>query len=147
MAGQAEDADDAVADHGHQLRTGAGALGETAHIVAHSSGENAPREDPSFTEDRQDTHNNLKLACANCHNEIDKQIVAETMTVDLLRELKKAHEDEILHLTGLVSDRRTVMLRVRYLRDSAMVVDADAATTAVTGSPVWTTAAVVAGSI
>ncbi|MFV9454769.1 SAVED domain-containing protein [Rhodococcus sp. NM-2] len=107
-------------------------LGEAAHIVAHSSGENAPRADAAFAEDRRDTHNNLMLACANCHTEIDKQIVAETMTVDLLRELKKAHEDEILHLTGLVSDRRTVMLRVHgYLRDSAMVVDADAATTAI----------------
>jgi hypothetical protein len=52
------------------------------------------------------------LACDICHKEIDHKRAVGVMTVEELRRRKHQHEDMIRHLTGLLPDQRTVVLRM-----------------------------------
>ncbi len=107
-------------------------VGEGAHIVGQAQAERSPRGMSELPLDRRDTPENVLLACANCHNEIDKAKVAEVVTAQMLQERKAAHEAEIRHQTGLTADRRTTVLRMfGAIRGAMMRVDATDAATAV----------------
>lgn len=104
-------------------------LGEAAHIVGQSNTPRSPRgtgsDLPAADRDKAD---NLLLACASCHTEIDKQLAAKVLTVDELHRRKRLHENQIRHQTGLTTDQRTTVLRVQgWVRGAAMELSKDTA--------------------
>jgi hypothetical protein len=87
-------------------------LGEGAHIVGQKMSAGSPRGLDPLPEDARDTADNVLLACETCHKEIDHKRAAHLMTTEELHRRKREHEDLIMHLTGLVPDQRTVVLRL-----------------------------------
>jgi hypothetical protein len=87
-------------------------LGEGAHVVGQKRSARSPRGLDSMPVGERDTADNVMLACGTCHEEIDHKQATGVMTVDELRRRKQEHEDLIRHLTGLLPDQRTVMLRM-----------------------------------
>lgn len=85
-------------------------LGELAHIVGQQPTAGSPRG--SHELDERDAADNLVLVCANEHDEIDAPETLSVFTVDKLRELKRAHEDRIRHVTDLAGDRTTTVVRM-----------------------------------
>lgn len=107
-------------------------LGEGAHIVGREDSTRSARgKNPMPVEDRDDI-DNLMLACASCHNEIDKKRAEDFLDVGLLRNLKRQHEADIKTQTGLLGDRRTAIIRVAgTIRGDAMQLPRRAAAEAV----------------
>lgn len=60
----------------------------------------------------RDTADNVLLACASCHNEIDDQLAAQILNIDTLVQLKRDHEQRIRHVTTLPAERRSLVLRM-----------------------------------
>ena len=87
-------------------------LGELAHIVAQADSENAPRGLSDLPPEERDVAENLMLACAHCHSDIDKRSQALQLDADLLRTLKERHETRIRRVTELAAREKTVVLRV-----------------------------------
>lgn len=108
-------------------------LGEGAHIVGQLTTPGSPRgTDSDLPAGDRDKAENMLLACAACHTEIDKQQVTGLLTVEELVRRKTQHEDEIRHQTGLTTDRRTTILRVQgWVRGAAMELSKDTAARAV----------------
>lgn len=75
---------------------------EYAHIIADSN--NGPRANPLFTD--KESAENIIILCPTCHKMIDTD--TKTYTEDVLRELKKNHEERIYYLTSLVNSRKAV---------------------------------------
>jgi hypothetical protein len=107
-------------------------LGEGAHIVGREDSTRSARgKNPMPVEDRDDI-DNLMLACASCHNEIDKKRVEGLLDVHLLRNLKRQHEADIKTQTGLLGDSRTAIIRLAgTIRGDAMQLPRKAAAEAV----------------
>ena len=114
--------------------TGLGvSLGELAHIVGQQHTAGSPRGLHELAVERRDDADNVLLACASCHNEIDKQLVAGILDVDRLRALKAAHEKHIRRLVTLPHEAGTLVLRVAgKLRGDAFDVSRATATRTVT---------------
>lgn len=108
-------------------------LGEGAHIVGQQATSGSPRGlDSELGADDRDKAENILLACASCHTEIDKQQVTGLLTTDELTRRKLQHENQIRHQTGLTTDRRTTVLRVQgWVRGAAMELSKDTAALAV----------------
>jgi SMODS-associated and fused to various effectors sensor domain len=108
-------------------------LGEGAHIVGQLTTPGSPRgADSDLPADDRDKAENILLACASCHTEIDKQQVTGLLTVEELKRRKTQHENEVRHQTGLTTDRRTTVLRVQgWVRGAAMELGKDTAAIAV----------------
>jgi hypothetical protein len=87
-------------------------LGEGAHIVGQKRSAGSPRGLNPLPEQVRNTADNVMLACETCHAEIDHKQAVGVMTVQELRRRKQEHEDLIKHLTGLLPDQRTVVLRM-----------------------------------
>lgn len=111
-------------------------FGQLAHIVGQQESENSPRGlDDDLDEDGRDLADNIVLVCDDEHDELDKRGSRGDFSVELLRTMKREHEERIDHVTGLVGDRRTTVLRVvGLLRGNAVEVDRDAVVAAVIGS-------------
>lgn len=108
-------------------------LGELAHIVGQQPAAGSPRGtvEPLSAVER-DKAENLMLVCAGEHQEIDRDGVLDLFTVDLLRGLKRRHEDWIRRVTGLQPDATTVVLRMLGdVRGQAVELDRATATAAV----------------
>ena len=107
-------------------------LGELAHIVAQSDSERAPRGTAGLPSEERDLAENLMLACAHCHSDIDKEPQAYRLDADWLRELKNRHETRIRAATELAARETTVVLRlVGRIRGAPTEVSALAAVDAV----------------
>jgi len=78
-----------------------------AHIIADREG--GPRGDRELSEELRRDISNLMLLCDRHHRLIDK-IDVEKHTPDLLREMKKKHEDRIELLTSIEEERTTELL-------------------------------------
>lgn len=87
-------------------------LGELAHIVGQQQTEGSPRGLADLAPEERDHADNLMLVCGEEHREIDDPATLDIFTVDLLRTLKRAHEDRIHHVTGLGEDRSTTVIRM-----------------------------------
>lgn len=97
-------------------------LGEGAHIVGQKQTAGSPRGDDALPAAERDFATNILLACSNCHTEIDKLMALTVMTVEELRRRKAQHEAEIAHLTGMVFDRRSTVLRMfGQVKDASVV--------------------------
>ncbi|MBO3272022.1 SAVED domain-containing protein [Hymenobacter defluvii] len=75
--------------------------GEMAHIVGQSQGPKSPRGNHSLAKELRDEVDNLLLLCADHHHTIDDVVARGDYTVEQLHEIKRRHEDRILHVTGL----------------------------------------------
>lgn len=87
-------------------------LGEAAHLVGQTTSQRSPRGLDPLPESERDKAENLMLACGACHDEIDQKLAVGLMTIEKLRTIKRGHEDLIRHLTGMVPDQRTVVVRM-----------------------------------
>ena len=107
-------------------------LGELAHNVGQKdSAKSARGLNPLPVEDR-DSPDNILLACAACHNEIDKEKAAGVIDVPFLAAKKRAHESRIKHQTGLVDSDQTAVLRMAGdIRGDTMALPRGAASMAV----------------
>ncbi|MES2210158.1 MAG: SAVED domain-containing protein [Chloroflexota bacterium] len=107
-------------------------LGELAHIVGAQGTEGSPRGQDAMSEEDRAKAENLLLICANHHDEIDRQGSLDTMTIERLRKIKRAHEEWVAKVTGLDRDRSTAVLRViGNLRGKSVDVPRPAAAAAV----------------
>lgn len=89
--------------------------GEVAHNIGVS--EKGPRGEirPFWISDAS-VHNevdyneidNLLLLCPECHAEVDKN--CEKYPVELLRKMKKEHEDRVRNLTSITEDRKCLLI-------------------------------------
>lgn len=100
-------------------------LGELAHIVGQGEGPKTPRGG-LLDDDVIDDPDNLVLVCPSEHDAIDHKQLVNLASVDVLRELKRHHEQRILHVTSLGHSNRTAVIRmVANLRGSAVEVSRD----------------------
>ncbi|ELS0754605.1 hypothetical protein QQ213_004462 [Vibrio vulnificus] len=68
-------------------------IGEKAHIEA--IGKRGARHNPDLSEDKVNSYDNLMWMCPTHHTMIDKLDDKHIYTVDVLREMKSAHEKDI----------------------------------------------------
>jgi hypothetical protein len=88
-------------------------IGEVAHNVGRSRSKRSPRGQDPLPLDQRDKAANLLLLCRNEHRIADtRRLEDQRFTVDYLDRLKVEHEQAIHHLTSLVADRGTLVLRV-----------------------------------
>jgi len=107
-------------------------FGELAHIVGQAPTAESPRALDDLDPAERDDPENLVLICEDEHEEIDKRGTRDLFAVDLLREMKRAHEERIRHVTSFAADRSTVVLRViGQLRGTSVEVDTEATASAV----------------
>ena len=78
-------------------------LGELAHIVGQSDGALAPRGLSHLSKSERNLAENLLLACAHCHNDIDKRLQAKRLDVHWLLMIKQRHEQRIRQATDLAA--------------------------------------------
>src|SRR5215475_12302550 len=93
----------------HPITLTPGNFAQMAHIVAFK--EDGPRGKsplrPAYINDVV----NLMLLCPQCHKLIDDH--PDMYPVSVLQKYKEAHEDRILHVTGLGPDRKTTVVQLR----------------------------------
>ena len=110
-------------------------LGELAHIVGQQDNALSPRGQHPLPRSERDNADNVILACASCHQEIDHQRVTGILDVEALRAFKSAHERRIRHLVTLPDDRRSLVLRmVGQLRGNAVEISHVTAAATVTAN-------------
>ncbi len=98
-------------------------IGEVCHIVGQSSA--GPRGDSDLPPAQRDKYSNLILLCRNHHKMVDDQ--PGEYTVDLLQEMKKAHETWVTgSLQGFDSDeQRDKEIYATYVEEFAIRGDLD----------------------
>ena len=90
-------------------------FGEIAHNIAASKGGPRGDKDPFWhidpAIDNETDYNaidNLLLLCPECHAEVDKN--SKKYPVELLRKMKKSHEDRIRTLTSITEERECILV-------------------------------------
>lgn len=86
-------------------------FGEKAHNVGVGSGK-SPRSFSLLTTEDRNKEENLLLLCPKHHKMIDESKYTGDFTVERLKQYKIEHEKRILYLTGLVDNRKSVILRM-----------------------------------
>ena len=77
-----------------------------AHIIADSP--NGPRGDKSKSPEYARDISNLILLCPDCHRLIDSHV--EKYTVEVVRKMKKEHEERILRVTSIQPDMKSLVV-------------------------------------
>jgi predicted metal-binding protein len=85
--------------------------GEIAHIVGEKEGIER-RGDYPLDKKLRNKPDNLMLLCHSCHKMIDETGAYKTYTVEILREIKKEHEEHIKRIISLKQDEKTTVLRL-----------------------------------
>lgn len=75
---------------------------ERAHIYSFS--EDGPRGNDGVADDDLNSLPNLMLVCHPCHKKFDQRKDGGRYSVDLLRQIKEAHEKRVELVTGIVSN-------------------------------------------
>jgi hypothetical protein len=88
------------------------ALGEMAHIVGAKKTPRSPRGQHPLPHAQRNKADNLILLCQEHHNVIDHEKLRGDFSVERLRKQKQEHEERILFLTGLGTDKRTAAVRM-----------------------------------
>lgn len=83
-------------------------LGEHAHIIANS--EDGPRGDIFLSEEYATDLNNLMLLCREHHKKIDTKEFVEKYSSELLRDIKKRHEERIELATSVSEEQQSHVL-------------------------------------
>lgn len=87
-------------------------LGERAHIAGWQDTPGSPRSDSAVPIPERNKVDNLVLLCQDCHTIVDNQATRAEYPQEKLLEFKREHEERILHLTAMSSDRESTVLRV-----------------------------------
>lgn len=74
-----------------------------AHIIADEP--KGPRGDAVLSEQLNDDISNLMLLCPDCHRRIDSKDNLDIYTVELLRRMKRVHEERIQLVASLYQDK------------------------------------------
>jgi hypothetical protein len=93
----------------HPLTLTPGNFAQSAHIVAFK--EDGPRGRYALRPAYINDVSNLMLLCPQCHKLIDDH--PEKYPVPVLTKYKEAHEDRILHVTGLGPDQKTTVVQLK----------------------------------
>jgi SMODS-associated and fused to various effectors sensor domain len=93
----------------HPLTLTPGNFAQMAHIVAFK--EEGPRGKSAHRPAYINDVGNLMLLCPQCHKLIDDH--PDQYSVSTLQKYKEAHEDRILHVTGLGPDRKTTVVQLK----------------------------------
>lgn len=83
-------------------------LSEYAHIIADSS--NGPRGDEELSEKLAQDPSNLILLCKDHHKLIDDAGGVKKFGIELLRRIKKEHEDRIELVTGISPEKKSLVV-------------------------------------
>lgn len=95
-------------------------IGELAHNVGATSGEGSPRGNSPMPVDERNREENLLLLCHACHRKVDAPENQGVYTVEVLRQIKKDHEDMVSAATDFASQHRTlVVVTDAVVRDSS----------------------------
>ena len=109
-------------------------LGEIAHNIAAAKGGPRGTEEPFWHIDSSidndadyNAIDNLLLLCPECHAEVDKN--SKKYPVELLRAMKKRHEERIRNLTSIADERECILVsfaapiakRIFYLAEDQML--------------------------
>ncbi|GAA4000843.1 hypothetical protein GCM10022408_10010 [Hymenobacter fastidiosus] len=86
--------------------------GEMAHIVGQSLHSSSPRGNFPLPKAERDEVDNFMLLCSTHHTIIDNPAAQKDFPVELLREIKRKHEDHIHHVTGLPHSNHTCVVRL-----------------------------------
>lgn len=78
-----------------------------AHIIGDS--ENGPRGDKALSRKLAQDPSNLILLCPECHRLIDQE-GKDKFTVEILRNMKKEHEERIERVTGIQPDKKSLVV-------------------------------------
>jgi hypothetical protein len=87
-------------------------LGERAHIAGWKESAGSPRGTSAVPVTERNKADNLVLLCLRCHKIVDDKETRADYPEDRLLEIKREHEDRIIHLTAMARDRETAVLRV-----------------------------------
>ncbi len=90
----------------HSKTKEAANIAEAAHVIGFS--EDGPRGESHISAEIAKDSGNLMLLCRNCHKTVDTN--SERYPVDLLCEMKKAHESRIALLTGIDAEKQSHVL-------------------------------------
>ena len=93
----------------HHVTLSEANFAEMAHIVAFREG--GPRGQEGGRQGDINAVANLMLLCPKCHKEIDTR--ANEFPRAVLEQYKAAHEDRILHVTGLGPDLKTAVVQLK----------------------------------
>lgn len=93
----------------HPVTLTPGNFAQMAHIVAFK--EDGPRGKFALRPTYINDVSNLMLLCPQCHKLIDDH--PDKYPVTVLAKYKEAHEDRILHVTGLGPDRKTTVVQLK----------------------------------
>lgn len=85
-------------------------VGQHAHIIGDSV--HGPRGDPALSKKLSQDASNILLVCRDCHWTIDQ--LPDDYPVDLLRRMKKRHEDRIQRLYNLDECKDSVAVVLRH---------------------------------
>ena len=77
-------------------------IAQRAHIYSFSPG--GPRGNAGIADDDLNALPNLMLVCHPCHQKFDQHKDGGRYTVDVLRQMKEAHERRVEFVTGIVTD-------------------------------------------
>ena len=83
-------------------------LSEYAHIIADSV--NGPRGDEKLSAELAQDASNLILLCKDHHKLIDSAGSVEKYGIDLLRSMKKEHEERIEMVTGIAPEKKSLVV-------------------------------------
>ncbi len=87
-------------------------IGEMAHIVGWSTAPNSPRGKNDLSMEGRNFAENLILLCGDHHPIIDDKPQWAEFSVEVLMEMKKAHEERIHHQTSLTPNSESLILRM-----------------------------------
>lgn len=82
-------------------------ISNMAHIIGDSS--DGPRGDAKKSAELAHDVSNLMLLCPDCHKLIDHEGV-EKYSVDVLRAMKKTHEERIWRVTGIQPEKKSLVV-------------------------------------
>jgi hypothetical protein len=85
-------------------------MAQHAHIIGDSV--HGPRGDAALSKMLSQDANNLMLTCRDCHWEIDR--LPDDYPVDLLRRMKKRHEDRVQRLYALDETKDSIAVILRH---------------------------------
>lgn len=88
-------------------------VGELAHVVAASSGTNAPRGSAPLDESERAQEENILLLCHSCHRVIDSEAHRDKYTVDFLKARKAEHERRVREVTNFPTLRPASVLSLQ----------------------------------
>lgn len=85
-------------------------MGELAHNIGATDSARSPRGQSTVPIAERNRPDNLLLLCHGCHRKVDSADNQSIYTVEVLREIKTAHEDMVTAATDFATQHRTLVV-------------------------------------